>query len=69
MVGDGGEEEGERGEGEDGGGGRSATKPVSSTEPVGIKNNNQPVMVMTESGGVRSRQAIEQQVRVVRQEI
>jgi hypothetical protein len=68
AAGDGGEGEGERGEGEDGGRGRRETKPVSSTEPVGIKNNNQPMMVMTESGGMRTRRAIEQQVREVRQE-
>jgi hypothetical protein len=59
----------ERGEkGEVGGGERSATKPVSSTEPVGIKNNNQPMMLMTVSEGVRTRQAIEQQVREARHE-
>jgi hypothetical protein len=52
-VGKGGEGEGERGEGEDGSRERSTTKPVSSTEPVGIKNNNQPMMVMTVSRGVR----------------
>ncbi len=28
-------------------------KPVSLTEPVGIRNNNQPMTVITESGGVR----------------
>ncbi len=44
------------------------TKPVSSTEPVGIKNNNQPMMVMTESGGVKTQWAIEQQMREARQE-
>jgi hypothetical protein len=55
MVGDGGEGEGQRGEGEDGGRKRSATKPVSLTEPVRIKNNNQPMMVMTVSGGVTTR--------------
>ncbi len=62
AVGDGGEGEGERGEGEDGGGGRSATKPGSSTEQLEIENNNQPMMVMTDSGGMRTWQAIEQQV-------
>jgi hypothetical protein len=68
MAGNGGEGEGERGEGEDGGGGRSATKTVSSTEPVGIKNNNQPMMVMAESRSVRMWRAIEQQVGEARQE-
>jgi hypothetical protein len=43
-------------------------KLVSSTEPVGMKNNNQPMMVMTESRGMRMQQAIEQQVREARQE-
>ncbi len=43
-------------------------KPVSSTEPVGIKNNNQLMMVMTVSGGMRLQQAIEQQVREARHE-
>ncbi len=37
MAGDGGEGEGERGEGKNGGRGRRTMKPVSSTEPVGIK--------------------------------
>jgi hypothetical protein len=58
-MGDGGKGEGERREEEDGGGGRSATKPVSLTEPVGIKSNNQLMMVMTESRGVRTLWAIE----------
>ncbi len=31
------------------------------TKLVGIKNNNQPMMVMTINGGVRTRLAIEQQ--------
>jgi hypothetical protein len=60
VAGNGGEGEGERGEEKDGGRERSATKPVSSTERVGIKNNNQPMMVMAVSRGVRKRQAIEQ---------
>ncbi len=67
-MGNGEEGEGERGEGEDGGRGRSAMKPMALTEPVGIKNNNQPMMVMTESGGVRTWQAVEHQVREARQE-
>ncbi len=68
MAVNGGEGEGERGEGDDGGGGRSATKPVSSTEPVGIKNSNQPMMVMTVSGGVWTQRVIEQQAREARQD-
>ena len=52
AAGDGGVGEEER---EDGRGGRSATKLV------GIKNNNQPMMVVTINGGKRTRQAIEQQ--------
>ncbi len=36
-------------------------------QPVGIKNN-QPMMVMIESKGMRRQQAIEQQVREARQE-
>ncbi len=64
--GNGGEGDGERGKGENGNGERSAMKPVSSTEPVGIKNNNQPMVVMVVSGGMRMRQAIEQQVREAR---
>ncbi len=44
------------------------TKPVSFTEPVGIKNNNQPMMVMTVSRGVRTQQGIEQQVKEARHE-
>ncbi len=54
--------------GEDGGKGRSTTKRVSSTEPVGINNNNQPMMVVTVSGGMRTWRMIEQQVREARQE-
>ena len=68
AAGDGEVGEGERGEGEDSGGGRSMTKPVSSTEPVGIKNNNQQMIVVTVSRGVRTRRGIEQQVREARQE-
>ncbi len=68
AVGDGEVGEGGRGEGGDGGRGRSTTKPVSSTEPVGIKNNNQPMVVVTVSGGVRTWRAIEQRVREARQE-
>ncbi len=52
TAGNGGVGEGER---EDGGGGRSTTKLV------GIKNNNQPIMVVTINRGVRTQQAIEQQ--------
>ncbi len=48
----------EGGESRDGGGGRRTTKPVLSTEPVGIKNNNQPMVVVTVSGGMRTRRAI-----------
>ncbi len=44
------------------------TNPVSLTEPVGIKNNNQPMVVVTVSRGVRTWRAIEQRVREVRQE-
>jgi hypothetical protein len=61
SAGNGGGGEGERGEGEDGSGRKSAMKPVSLTEPVGIKHNNQLLMVMTESRGVRTWQMIEQQ--------
>ncbi len=68
ATGDGGVGEGGRGEGRDGSRGRSTTKPVSSTEPVGIKNNNQPMVVVSGSGGVRTWQAIEQHVREARQE-
>jgi hypothetical protein len=46
----------------------SVMKPLSLTEPVGMKNNNQPMMVMTESKDVRMRRGIEQQVREARQE-
>ncbi len=65
-MGDGGEGEGEMGEGEDSGRGRSAMKPVTLTELVVVKNNNQPMMVMTESGGIRVRWSSERQVREVR---
>jgi hypothetical protein len=41
---------------------------MSLTEPVAIKNNNQPMMVVTVSGGARTRWVIEQQVREARQE-
>ncbi len=58
-MGYGGEGEGERGEGEDGNRERSTMKPMSSAEPVGIINNNQPMMGMTVSRGMRTRQAIE----------
>jgi hypothetical protein len=51
SVGNGGVGERGRGEGEDGGKGRSMAKPVSSTEPVSIKNNKQPMM-MVQSAGV-----------------
>ncbi len=67
-MGNGREGEGERREGGDGGGGKSEMKPVSSTELVGIQNNNQSMMVMAESRDVRTQRAIEQQVREVRQE-
>ncbi len=67
-MGNGGKGEGGRGEREDGGGERSAMKPVSLTEPVGMKNNNQPMMVMTVSGGMSTWQAIEQQMRDARHE-
>ncbi len=43
-------------------------KLVSLTEPVGMKSNNQPMMVMTESGDMRMQRAIERQVREARQE-
>ncbi len=43
------------GERKDNGGGRSETKLV------GIKNNNQPMMVVTINGGMRRLWAIEQQ--------
>ncbi len=59
--------EGGRGEGEDGGRGRSTTKPVSSTEPISIKYNNQPMMVVTVSRDKRTWRVIEQQVREARQ--
>ncbi len=49
AVGDGGVGEGGRGEGGDSSGGRSTTKPVSPTEPVGIKNTNLPIVVVTVS--------------------
>ncbi len=65
MAGNGGEGEGERGEGEDGGGGKAQQSWCH--QPVGIKNN-QPLMVMIESKGMRRQQAIEQQVREARQE-
>jgi hypothetical protein len=68
AAGDGGVGEGGRGEGGDSGRGRSTTKPVSSSEPVGIKNNNQPMVVVTVSRGVRTRRVIERQVREARQE-
>jgi hypothetical protein len=67
-VGDGGEGEGEKREGEEGGQERSVMKPVSPAEQVKIKNINQPMMVMTVSGGVKRWQAIEQHVRQVRHE-
>jgi hypothetical protein len=54
VAGNGGEGDGEKGEDEDGSRERSATKPLSLTEPLGIKNNNQPMMVMTFRGGVRT---------------
>ncbi len=50
AAGNGGVGEGGRGEGEDGGRGRSTAKPVSSTEPVGIKNNKQPMMLVQSAG-------------------
>jgi hypothetical protein len=68
AAGDGGVGEGGRGEGGNSGGGRSTTKPVSLKEPVGIKKNNQPIVVVTISRGVRMQQAIERQVREARQE-
>jgi hypothetical protein len=68
AAGNGGVGEGGRGEGKDGGGGRSTAKPMSLTEPVGIKNNNQPMVVVTVSGGMRTWRAIEQCVREARQE-
>jgi hypothetical protein len=68
VAGDGGVGEGGKGEGGDGGRGRSMTKLVLSTELVGIKNNNQPMVVLTVSRGMRTRLAIEQRVREVRQE-
>ncbi len=68
AAGIGGVSEGGWGEGGDGGWGRSTMKPVSSTEPVGIKNNNQPMVVVTVIGGVRTRRAIEGHVREARQE-
>jgi hypothetical protein len=68
VAGDGEGDEGERGEGEDVGGERSATKPVSSTEPVETKTKYQLMMVMTVSGGVMMQKAIEQQVREARHE-
>jgi hypothetical protein len=68
AAGDGGVGEGGRGEGGDGSGGRSMTNPVLMTEPVGIKNNNQPMVVVTVSGGMRTWRAIEQCVREARQE-
>jgi hypothetical protein len=67
VVSNGGVGEGGRGEDEDCSGGRSTIKPVSSTEPVGINNNNQPMMVVTVSKDVRTQRAIEQQVREARQ--
>ncbi len=68
AVGNGGVGEGGRGEGGDGGKERSTMKPVSLTEPVGIKKNTQPMVVVTVSRGVWTRWAIEPYVREVRQE-
>ncbi len=68
AAGDGGVGEGGRGEGGHGGGGRSTMKPVSSIEPMGIKNHNQPMVVVTVSGGVRTWRTIKQCVREARQE-
>jgi hypothetical protein len=67
AAGNGGVGEGGRGEGEDSGGERSTMKQVSSTEPVGINNNNQLMMVVTVSRGARTWQPIVQQVREARQ--
>ncbi len=68
AAGDGGVGEEGRGEGGDSGRGRSMTKPVSLTELVGIKNNNQPMVVVTVNRGLRTWRVIEQHVREVRQE-
>ncbi len=44
------------------------TEPVLSTELVGIKHNNWPMVVVTVSRGMRTWRVIEPQVREARQE-